>query len=139
MKCSTCAQDKSEEKFCYRVKATGVRNTKCKGCVNQYNKQHYRRNQKSYIAKARRWEKKFGAERRKLVDELKAKPCMDCNRTYPPYVMDFDHLPGTIKRYNISNITKKMGSQRLFLEELAKCELVCANCHRIRTFTRRAQ
>lgn len=77
---------------------------------------------------------------RKIVNELKIKPCMDCNGSFNPWQMDFDHRPGTKKLFeinkfvNVSSITP----QRLnFLyEEIAKCDLVCANCHRDRTHKR---
>lgn len=68
--------------------------------------------------------------RKKLLHELKDHPCTDCKQSFPPYVMDFDHVRGV-----------KLGAPGMmvfgdfdkFLEEIAKCELVCANCHRIRT------
>ncbi|MES2941137.1 MAG: hypothetical protein V4864_25940 [Pseudomonadota bacterium] len=68
------------------------------------------------------------SERRAKLDALKAHPCVDCGRDYPPCVMDFDHVRGA-KKYNIN--TQKMCRADL-AEELAKCELRCANCHRLR-------
>lgn len=47
--------------------------------------------------------------------------------------MDFDHVDGT-KVANI-NILRNYSTQALS-EELAKCELVCSNCHRERTWQR---
>ena len=64
--------------------------------------------------------------------KLKAAPCTDCGVCYPPYVMDFDHLRD--KRRLISRL--RGVSTKLLLSEVAKCELVCSNCHRIRTFKR---
>ena len=75
------------------------------------------------------------AERRKLLDLLKTKPCADCQKSYPPYVMDFDHLPGTEKRFAIGQDCTK--SIKDIVDEAYKCELVCSNCHRIRTHMRR--
>ena len=63
------------------------------------------------------------------------RPCTDCGGTYPPWVMDFDHRPGTIKCAVVSDLS---GSPRL-AAEAAKCDLVCANCHRERTYRRRHQ
>lgn len=71
---------------------------------------------------------------RDYVLSLKNKPCIDCGNSYPPYVMDFDHVNGT-KIKAISQIVQ--GSFVMLVTELAKCELVCSNCHRIRTFQRR--
>lgn len=74
------------------------------------------------------------AESRRFLASLKAnKPCMDCGTQYPPYVMDWDHVRG--KKRNV--ISKMAGSSKEDLfAEIAKCDLVCSNCHRIRTFNR---
>jgi len=70
---------------------------------------------------------------REFVRNYKAgKPCLDCGQSYPYYIMEFDHVYG-VKRRNISDLTT-IASIRL---EIPKCELVCANCHRERTFKRR--
>ena len=68
--------------------------------------------------------------------QLKAgRPCADCGGIFHPVAMTFDHLPGSTKRAEVSNLVYR-GSRQLLLEEIAKCELVCANCHAIRTFNR---
>lgn len=78
--------------------------------------------------------RKKSLEHRNFTDSLKAKPCQDCNRSFPPCCMEFDHVRGE-KRFALG----KMANHRreAVLEELAKCELVCCNCHRIRTQTRK--
>lgn len=68
------------------------------------------------------------------VNGLKANPCTDCGRVLPPVAMDFDHI-GDDKVAGIAQMWS-WGRERV-LAELAKCELVCANCHRIRTQIRR--
>lgn len=76
-----------------------------------------------------------GTEFREWVDSLKeGQPCMDCGKTFAPYVMEYDHVRGE-KRFNIG----KMGNHKRerVLEEIAKCELVCCACHRIRSHKRR--
>ena len=59
---------------------------------------------------------------------------MDCGNSYPHYVMEFDHARGE-KVANIPIIL--MGSLDALFEELEKCDVVCANCHSIRTHRRR--
>ena len=67
------------------------------------------------------------------IDLLKAAPCLDCSRTYPPVAMDFDHVRGE----KVSGIARMWSWRReRVLAELAKCDLVCANCHRVRTYGR---
>jgi len=76
-----------------------------------------------------------------LVAELKKNPCSDCGQTYPSYVMDFDHRPGVEKSHPISkrNTISWLAVHAKWdrvLEEVAKCDLVCSNCHRARTHAR---
>jgi hypothetical protein len=76
--------------------------------------------------------------RQALIDEinaLKSKPCTDCGGIFPPYVMDFDHI-GDDKVNNVGTMVSHGHSRERVMAEIAKCELVCANCHRIRTYTR---
>ena len=70
--------------------------------------------------------------------ELKAGPCMDCGERFHPAAMTFDHRPGTEKVRDIATLAGR-GLTGLFDQELAKCDLVCANCHAIRTFRRREE
>jgi hypothetical protein len=71
-------------------------------------------------------------EIRKIIAEQKAHPCVDCGIQYPVFVMQFDHVRGE-KRFNIGRATTKIKSIQTLLEEISKCDLVCANCHAIRT------
>lgn len=74
-------------------------------------------------------------KRRLAMDRLKSKPCHDCGGAFPPYVMDWDHRDPSQKRFVVG------GSNRLrkwadLVAETEKCDLVCSNCHRIRTYAR---
>lgn len=71
------------------------------------------------------------------MDELKSGPCADCGKCYDPVCMDWDHLPGFEKKFNVSAMVRNTYSREAIEAEIAKCELVCANCHRIRTKQRR--
>lgn len=72
-------------------------------------------------------------KRKSRVDDYKNnKPCADCGMRYPYYVMQFDHLRD--KKFGINKI--RSHSWEKVLEEISKCDLVCANCHAIRTFNR---
>jgi hypothetical protein len=87
------------------------------------------------------WRKKqpsgyLGPKRQAVVDyvnEQKSKPCMDCGGLFPPECMDFDHRPEEKKSFGISSFVARGGSLDLVALEIAKCDLVCANCHRVRT------
>ena len=56
--------------------------------------------------------------------------CTDCGISHPdqPHRMHWDHLPGTDKKGNVSGMVFD-GKIEEVLEEIKKCELVCARCH----------
>jgi hypothetical protein len=103
----------------------------CRECKKQYDADWYKAN------KARRKDK-VRADRRDYVDWLdslkEGKPCADCGGVYPPYVMEWHHLPGSEKKLVVADTRRASFSRARILAEIAKCELVCANCHRERTF-----
>jgi len=70
-----------------------------------------------------------------LIDCIKNVPCLDCQNEYPPWVMDFDHREGEQKVGGISRLLRTH-KWKYILIEIAKCDIVCANCHRNRTWKR---
>ena len=94
---------------------------------------HYEANRAYYIAKAKKSNPLFIQRMKEFLAARKSVPCTDCGGVFPPYVMDFDHIRGD-KLINVSSAVK-IGRRRL-LAEAAKCEIVCANCHRQRTHDR---
>lgn len=105
----------------------------CRACQKEYDAAWYQANRDQRRNKAR-------SDRLAYVewlDSLKAnRPCADCGQIYPSFVMEWDHLPGAEKAFVLGEARNGAYGRRRILEEIAKCELVCANCHRIRTFTR---
>lgn len=94
-------------------------------------------NRKKHIAQSRKHAKVRKAKLLDLIRAAKSKPCTDCKEEYPPYVMQFDHLPERGKK--LMNVAKLRGggySERKILAEIAKCEVVCSNCHAERTHRR---
>lgn len=71
-----------------------------------------------------------------LLTRLRDVPCLDCGRRFPFYVMQFDHRDPTEKRDTVSRMIGRAGTEKI-LAEVAKCDIVCANCHRNRTYQRR--
>jgi hypothetical protein len=78
---------------------------------------------------------RLGRERKVVRAAKVDKICADCHKPWPYYVLQFDHVPakGT-KRFNLSHPTGR--SEGEILEEIAKCDILCANCHMIRTWQR---
>ena len=69
----------------------------------------------------------------RMWDYLLNSSCADC-KIKDPRVLEFDHLPEFEKSFNISRaVSGSTRSWKLILKEIEKCEIVCANCHKIRT------
>lgn len=85
--------------------------------------------------RARAYDKDRREAYRAVVYAAKDRPCADCGKTYPPYVMDFDHVRGE-KLFNLGE-NGATRSLEVLQAEIDKCDVVCANCHRIRTWERR--
>lgn len=95
-------------------------------------RKHYYNNKQQYIDR----KKKRILEAQQLIYKIKEQPCMDCDQQYPHYVMDFDHRDGEEKMFNVSYVVRMGISHKRILEEVAKCDVVCSNCHRERTHRR---
>lgn len=131
--CSKCEQDKPFEEFSLKNKERGTRFCWCKPCYNVYKKKHYEDNKADYISRSMARKKRLANEVRKLKDV----PCADCRGKFPLICMDFDHLPEYSKEHEINEMIRDGCSLSHIKEEIKKCEVVCSNCHRIRTKNRR--
>ena len=104
---------------------------------NKANPERARANDKRYKERNRDTYNAYysgrAADKRNTINAIKAKPCHDCGQSFPPHVMDFDHVRGK-KRFGVAKM-QNHGLEAI-LAEIAKCDLVCANCHRIRTYNR---
>lgn len=75
-------------------------------------------------------------KRKRFLIELKSAPCKDCQQSFPPEAMDFDHRDPATKSFSIATFGRRV-AKSVLLAEIAKCDLVCSNCHRVRTVRRR--
>lgn len=77
--------------------------------------------------------RKAQRERKAAMVEMMGGACEDCgfDLTAFPMCADFDHVDPTDKLFAVSaGLTK---TANMIVEELLKCRLLCANCHRVRT------
>jgi hypothetical protein len=131
-RCGGCGEIKPVEEFPFRDRARGRRRTRCKACMREYARAHYRRNKDRY-AKGD-WSRKRCARRevnREIADYLRSHPCVDCGET-DPVVLDFDHRDGVEKVETIAFLRARGRREDLFVE-IEKCDVRCANCHQRRT------
>ena len=129
--CTRCCEDKPVEEFRKLSRNAGGRHSWCYPC-NAEADRGYRKN---YLPKKRENEDARVAACLAWVASIKDVPCIDCGGRFPSFCMDFDHVRG-VKVASISVLVHRRASREKILAEMAKCEIVCANCHRIRTFTR---
>jgi hypothetical protein len=134
--CTNCGLEQPLTEYNYKNKRKGVRHVHCRGCTREQIREHYQANRLVYIAKAKRRKKAVIAQQRERITRyLKAHPCGDCGEA-DPRCLDFDHVRGE-KRAAISEMIGNFSWEQIE-NELAKCEVRCANCHRKRTAERRA-
>jgi hypothetical protein len=110
----------------------------CRRCYNRVKRQEVRAaraNDPIWQAKQAERNARKIRTNQGILREAKSHPCMDCKKTFPWWIMELDHVRG-VKKFALS----KAGTRReeAVREELAKCNLVCPNCHRIRTHIRGA-
>jgi hypothetical protein len=104
----------------------------CKLCHNAYTREHYKNNKKYYLNKARKNERKYKIKARELIwNYLLEHPCIDCGEI-DPIVLEFDHIDSETKEFTLGAIGHGMALKRI-KEEIEKCEVRCANCHRRKT------
>ena len=71
----------------------------------------------------------------RFIQEYKAgKKCVDCGENYPYWILEFDHLKD--KNFTIAQFRSTTMSLEVVKEEIDKCDVVCSNCHKNRTFNR---
>lgn len=131
--CSKCKENKPLSKFSFRNKAKKKYMSWCKECIRIYDREYY--SNSSPAAKAKKKENSKNLRRRNsqyVWDYLKTHPCVDCGEDNP-IVLEFDHIKDKEHwNNNISNYVSKCSIDTI-QKEIEKCEVRCANCHRIKT------
>ncbi len=134
--CSKCLQTKPLDEFPIKNSLRGERHAACKDCTAKRSKELYYANREARTAQVAEKRRSYRDKAREFVlSYLSTHPCVDCGET-DPVVLDFDHVRGQKVR-NISQMIYGGVSLPTIQEEIEKCEVRCANCHRIKTAERR--
>jgi len=139
-KCSVCLEFKHQDEFEKKgLKPDGSQRftSRCKFCAKTKQKESYSQDLHGVRTKKRNAVLTKLRELKNYVNVLKSNPCTDCHQSFDPVAMDFDHVNGQEKYMDVSTMCDKGFSKEKILQEIAKCELVCAVCHRIREKNRR--
>lgn len=122
--CRSCNQELPLTKFkprSNRGRQAGQRNSQCNRCL--------------YVKHTR---PRVDERNAKIAAYKLERGCADCGYSAHPAALEFDHLPGSMKKFNIGGKVASYSEKTLW-EEIAKCDVVCANCHNIRTAERRTR
>ena len=101
------------------------------GVIDSRDIEIVRRNNKPFI-KSKHSDSGTTELKRRVMVTIKGSSCVDCGNSYPPECMHFDHIKGG-KVTDVSRMVNGNYTLNQMLEEIFKCELVCSNCHAIRT------
>ena len=124
--CGKCGIEKASDEFGFRYPKLGIRHSWCKDCFVEYKRLWYSQNRERHLARVKSATAvTLGENQLRVWQYLALHPCVDCGET-DPVVLQFDHLGD--KRMNVSNMCRSF-SWSVILEEIAKCEVRCANCH----------
>lgn len=134
-RCPKCRVTKPLEDFHRASRRGDGRQPYCKECRAEIDHALYERRVGRLVKRGPRPRRTQGENQGAWLSSLKeGRPCTDCGRVYPPEAMQWDHLPGLPKLGDISSL--RGAPREEVLAEIAKCELVCANCHAARTYRR---
>lgn len=123
--CPKCEENKPVNEFLVKDKKTGRLNSYCKSCHRVYSKVHYRLNKKKYIQRRKQTRDKYKKRWQAYKNTLS---CSECGENRPG-TLDFHHIEN--KDHELANMVARQYSWNKLMEEIAKCIVLCANCHRV--------
>lgn len=126
-RCNMCEQELSIDNFSRNKSKKDGHNGHCRRCHKQYRDQHYRNNKQKIVGQivARR------TELNNFVRQYKQDAgCKNCGQTHVA-ILDFHHRNGEDKEICIANGVRHGWSKKRLMSEIKKCDVLCANCHRI--------
>lgn len=133
IKCYRCGEVKPDDQFAWRRRKRNQRDSFCRPCRAAYKREHYLANKQRYIDQAAASKGKLRRKRTEyLIEYFVTHPCRDCGET-DPVVLEFDHVDPHQKAFAIGTALSYRNWQTI-LDEIEKCEVVCANCHRRRHY-----
>ncbi len=131
--CSSCKEEKQPKEFNKNKSKKDGLNTMCRVCSNLICKERYKNSKGTYLEKLYERQDRILIETRTFVLEyLKTHPCVHCGQTNI-MTLEFDHLRDKFK--DISMMIKQTYGIEAIKKEVDKCQVLCSNCHNIKTQT----
>lgn len=130
--CIVCKLEKLNSQFNKNKNHKDGLSKFCRDCGKSFNKTYYENNKRKSHDKRNDYRKKQRELCKKIIwDHLKSHPCVDCGED-DPVVLEFDHIKG-VKAHNICNMRAQGYALVTLMDEINKCVVRCANCHKRKT------
>jgi hypothetical protein len=135
--CSKCKTKKDESDYYVKDSVNGRLHAQCKSCYREHRVINYRKHYETYKVQYRerakiRRTKKRNEYREKLLEFLQNKQCELCGEA-DIRTLEFDHIDPTLKTFSISQGVKYGYTWDQIENEIIKCRILCANCHKKHT------
>lgn len=132
--CSKCDKEKHIEEFAFKCKPKGIKKPHCKECDKKARRKYYENNKERIVEDILARNKQIKKKSYQFIwNYFLSHPCVDCGETNP-IVLEFDHRDGADKLWTISEMASRRNSSiENIKKEIDKCDVRCANCHKIRT------
>lgn len=137
LQCNHCGEWKDEDEFNWRWKSLGVRARTCRDCSKSQKIEHYKKHYDDELKRVGSVTRnKRDAAQEFIYGYLSESVCADCGE-YDFSVLTFDHVRGE-KKTEVSAMVSQGYSIEAIMDEIAKCDIVCFNCHMRREQQRRS-
>lgn len=135
--CTSCKKSKPETDFFIRNVAKDIRHSQCKICYTEKRKLTYKKHYHKYgdMYRQRAIKRKLVVKsdlRLKMLEFLDGKNCVICGMG-DIRVLEFDHINPSNKSFSIARGLSNLYKWDNIIEEIKKCRILCANCHKIVT------
>lgn len=129
--CTRCKTPKSVDLFPKRKASADGLQSWCKACYAENAATKYRSDKDERDRKSRNRKNQRARNQALVLEYLSTHPCVDCGTT-DVRVLEFDHRDPSVKKFNIASMYMSLSWSNL-LAEIEKCDVRCANHHRIKT------
>ena len=130
--CIRCKDEKTLDKFNKGPRGIRGRHPWCRKCTKEYGAVKYQQNKERY---KKNRDNSYKVHLHRVYEYLVSHPCVDCGES-DIRVLEFDHRDPSKKLFTVSELTS--GQSTKLEDEILKCDVRCANCHKKRTFEMRA-
>jgi hypothetical protein len=129
--CSKCKRELPIERF--DQPKSGRRVYYCKSCLSLYCRDHYVKNAEAHNARRVEANRRYKIRNRAYVQEyFRTHACVDCGEA-DPMLLEFDHVDPAHKLAEVSKLSCGGRSLERLVQEIGRCVVRCAHCHRRRT------